>query len=730
MRVIYQNEVAECGYVCLAMVLTHFGRATEVKEISAFRPISANGLSLLDLYDVATDFGLEVEAYQYSPDHIGEIRRGAILHFGGAHFVIFESARRGYVRVIDPAVGRRRIAYDVFSAAVSGYLIQCSPSPDMPRVKARSKVRASLERVRLLNPELTARIRKVLFVAIGTQFAILATPFFGGMALDYVVASDNIDLLGTLVLTFASIFAMGTLGHFVQGYLTEVVFVGVRMNMAEGLVGHLLRNPTSFFEKRNVGDLFVKVKMQEEVDEFATRTAVSMRVDTAVALLGVVLMVLASTMLTAITLSLFFIYVAAAMLIFVRMRDMHALVMEESGRCDDALIETIRAASLIKLSGGETRRVGQFMTRFRGYMSAVLERSRLVTVRESIQKLLGYADVLAVTWFACKLMLSGTISVGVFYSFMIYKSLVTERLTRVINGLITRGLLASAAERIADIVDTDGEHYSAPEALHRAPEMRSFHSLDMLNVSFRYGVSDPWILRDTSLSLRKGDKVAIIGASGTGKSTIFKLLAASESFQEGEIILNGVRWPNLAVDEIRQHAAHMRQGDIILNGSIADNVSMFIGRTDENRVRRVLEEVGLMDDVMRLPMRARTIVSDSIANISAGQRQRLLLARALYMDRELLLLDEPTSNLDSASVDRIARLLSGLDRTVVVITHDHALAAHFERRFELIDGQLQPVCPEGDKAFAADTQVDYEARVQSGSPEMPGRLVQDGLVHA
>ncbi|AIF47242.1 peptidase domain-containing ABC transporter [Dyella japonica] len=690
MRVIYQNEVAECGYACLAMVLSHFGRATDVREISTFRPISSNGLTLTDLYDVATEFGLEVEAYQFGPEHVDEIPRGAILHFGGAHFVVFEKARRGYVRVIDPAVGRRRIAMDVFVASASGYLLQCSPTPDLPQVKARSKVRAALERVRTLNPQLNSRIRKVLFVAIGAQFAILATPFFGGLALDYVVASDNIDLLGALVLTFASIFVVGAMGHFVQGYLTEVVFGEVRMNMTEGLVGHLLRNPIPFFEKRNVGDLFAKIRMQEEVDDFVTRTAVTMRIDVAVALLGTGLMMLASGTLAAITLGLFFVYVMVAMGIFVRMRDVHALIMEESGRCDDALIETIRGASLIKLSGGELRRTGQFMSRFRGYVSAVLERSRLVIFRESMQKLLAYVDVLVITWLACRLMLSGSMSLGVFYSFMIYKSLVTERLTRVINGLIAYGMLSAPVGRVADIADAEGERYSTPDALHRSPETRSFQSLEMQNVSFRYGVSDQWILKEVSLTLRKGDKVAIVGPSGSGKSTIFKLLAASEPLHDGEILLNGIRWPNLAVDEIRRHAAHMRQGDIILYGSIADNVSMFTGQTDEDRVRQVLEDVGLMDDVMRLPMRARTVVSDTIANISAGQRQRLLLARALYMDREVLMLDEPTSNLDPSSVELIARLLAGIDRTVVVITHDHSLASHFDRRFELRDGRLVP----------------------------------------
>ena len=205
MRTIYQNEVAECGYACLAMVLSHLGRATEVRELSAFRPISANGLSLMDLYDVATEFGLAVQAYRFDVADLPSVKRGSILHFGGAHFVVFEKCGHGYVQVVDPASGRRRVSMDTFVASVSGYLLECSATPSMPRIRAKSQVPGALARVRALNPALRRQLAKVMFVALGSQFAILAMPYLGNLVLDYVVSADNINLLSVLVLTFAGI---------------------------------------------------------------------------------------------------------------------------------------------------------------------------------------------------------------------------------------------------------------------------------------------------------------------------------------------------------------------------------------------------------------------------------------------------------------------------------------------------------------------------------------------
>jgi ATP-binding cassette, subfamily B, bacterial CvaB/MchF/RaxB len=311
------------------------------------------------------------------------------------------------------------------------------------------------------------------------------------------------------------------------------------------------------------------------------------------------------------------------------------------------------------------------MTKYKEYLAATLRSARLTNVRDAILKLVNYADTIAITWFAARLMLGGVVSVGVFYSFLIYKSLLSERFAHAINAAFSYFMLSVPAARVADIVECEAERYMPLADSHRATEVQTFERIDVCGVTFRYGVSDEPVLRNAAIEIRRGDKIAIVGPSGSGKSTLFRLLSAAEPLQEGHIALNGIGWRNLTVDEIRRHAAHMRQGDLILHGSIADNVSLFAASVDEDRVHATLAAVGLLDDVMR----TRTVISDTIANISAGQRQRLLLARALYQQRSLLLLDEPTSNLDPASVRHIAALLRGLDRTVVVVTHDLSLAA-------------------------------------------------------
>jgi len=692
MKIIHQNEVADCGYACLAMVLTHFGRATEVRELRRRFPLSANGVRMSDLYDAAVAYGLNAEAFQFEREHLREIRKASIVHLTEGHFVVFEALRGKHVHLIDPAIGRRKLSVDQFMALVSGYLLQCEPTPLLERKKpdTRSDVTRALADLFRLNPGLSARLAKICFISLGVQFATLAAPYLGSLVLDHVVAENNPGLLTILLVTFASIFAIGTFSGFMQTYLTEVVSLYLYKDSTQALFAKLLRNRFSYFEKRHVGDLFARMKSQKEVVDFAGRSLVGMVIDLSLGSLALVLMLVQAPLLAGLAAALFLVYLAVAFMLYPAMRDAQRQLIETSAKCDDGLIETIRSAAMLKLAQQETRRTAFFMERFLQLLNDSFRVAQLSNVRSTILKVVGHIDTILITWISATMMIDGELSVGVFYSFQLFKGLMSTHLSGAVNSIFQMNMLRVPIMRVEDIVDEPAERYEALETVHKASETASFTGIVLKEVGFSYGVSDRPVLRAVDFAVQRGEKVAVVGPSGVGKSTLFKLLSAAEAASSGEIRLNGLDYRNLAVDEVRRHMAHMRQGDIILNGSIADNVSLFEASADGERINHWLRLVGLYDDVMGLPMRAQTLISDTIANLSAGQKQRLLLARALCQQRELLLLDEPTSNLDRDSVLAIGQMLMQIDRTIVVITHDHELASLFQRRYALRDGRLEP----------------------------------------
>jgi ATP-binding cassette subfamily B protein RaxB len=692
-KVIYQNEVADCGYACLAMVLTELGRHTEVRELRGMQPVSANGVRMSDLHDLALRLGLVAEGFQFERAHLLQIRRGAIVHFREGHFVVVEASRRRHVDIIDPARGRRRMTPDQFMQSTTGYLLQCDASAALQAVArpARSEVMQAMGAMFRSDPRLARQLMKIAFISLGVQFATLAAPYLGSLTLDQVVAENNPALLNVLIITFASVFAMGAFSGFMQAYLTEVVFQQLYKDSVRALFAKLMSNRFAYFEKRHVGDLFARLKSQREVVEFAGRSLVGLAVDLSMGLLALGLMLVQAPLLAGLAAALFLVYLVVAFLLYPAMRDAQRQQIETSARCDDALIETIRGAAMLKLAQKESQRTALFMTRLQGFINDSFRVAQLANIRALILKVVGHVDTLVITAISAGMMVDGELSVGAFYSFQIFKGLMSTHLSGAVNSAFQFNMLRVPVMRFNDIVEEPGERYEPLSSCQRAEETRSFLSLELRGVSFSYGFSEHPVLRNLDFSLQRGEKVAIVGPSGAGKSTLFKLLAAAESATRGQVRLNGLDYANLAVDEIRRHMAHMRQGDIILNGSIADNVSLFEASVEGARINALLQQVGLFDDVMRLPMRTLSMVSDTIANLSAGQRQRLLLARALGQQRELLLLDEPTSNLDRDSVMRIGAMLAASPHSMIVITHDQQLAALFERRYRLRDGMLEVV---------------------------------------
>lgn len=690
MKMIHQNEVAECGYACLAMVLTHFGRSTEIRELNSFRPISANGVRMSDLYDVALEFGLAVDAMRFEPHEAKDIKKGSIVHYNGDHFVVFESLRRGKVTLLNPAAGRETVPLSVFLKNVSGYLLECRATPQLPKIKGKSELGVAFGRIFAWNPELKGQLLKILFISLGVQFAALTMPYFGNLVLDHVVVENNLNLLNVLAITFAGIFIIGTFSQYVQAYLTELVFQLTERNSREALFAKLLRNHFSYFEKRNVGDVYSRIGSQTEVVQFASRNFIGLCMNLGIGIPALILMTLQSPLLTAWAFSVFLVYLGVSFALYPAMKEYHRKLSESLASCSDALIETIRSASLIKLAQREGQRTSFFMGRFRVLMNDGFRAHNLGNARDVILKCIDFCDTIVITYLSANLMIRGEISVGVFFSFQMFKGMMSSNLSSAVNTVFQMMLLRVPVARVNDILDCETESYASPEQLHKASETRELVSIAIQDVQFSYGLSDRKVLNGIDLTLEKGQKIAILGPSGAGKSTLFKLLAGAEAPQQGQITLNGINFRNLAVDEIRCHMAHMRQGDIILNGSIADNISMFAAQADDERINELLKAVDLYDDIMSLPMRTRTLVSDTIANVSAGQKQRLLLARALYQQRELMLLDEPTSNLDRESVRKVGRLLAQWPGTVLLITHDRELAGMFERRFELREGVLVP----------------------------------------
>jgi ATP-binding cassette subfamily B protein RaxB len=270
------------------------------------------------------------------------------------------------------------------------------------------------------------------------------------------------------------------------------------------------------------------------------------------------------------------------------------------------------------------------------------------------------------------------------FAFISYKTQFATRVAALINCLVELKMLGLHAERLADICLEPPEKDAAPHSdlSHLAP------SIELRGVSFRYADGEPWILKNADLHIQAGESLAIVGASGAGKTTLLKIALGLLKPTEGEVLFGGHPVRHLGLQNFRRQVGTVMQEDVLLTGSLADNIAFFDAQPDRAQVEACARMAQLHDDICRMPMGYETMVGDLGSGLSGGQRQRLLLARALYKQPRVLALDEATSHLDLNNERAVTAAIAHMQLTRMVIAHRPETIAGAQRVVQLRDGQV------------------------------------------
>lgn len=278
-------------------------------------------------------------------------------------------------------------------------------------------------------------------------------------------------------------------------------------------------------------------------------------------------------------------------------------------------------------------------------------------------------------------------AIGMLFAFISFKGQFTGRVSALIDYAVEIRMLNLHAARLGDIVLAKPEKDDVPA--HNLAHLES--SIELRGVSFRYGDGEPWILRDTHLLLKAGQSVALVGPSGCGKTTLLKVLLGLLEPQEGEVLYGGIPVKHLGLQNYRRRIGTVMQEDVLLAGSIADNISFFDVQPDDAQVEACAKAAAVHEDIARMPMGYQTLVGDMGSSLSGGQKQRVLLARALYRQPAVLALDEATSHLDVTNEKRVTHALASMQLTRIIVAHRPETIAGAQRVVELQMGKAVEV---------------------------------------
>ena len=309
---------------------------------------------------------------------------------------------------------------------------------------------------------------------------------------------------------------------------------------------------------------------------------------------------------------------------------------------------------------------------------------------------LGIENIIFI-YVAVQMVVAGEITLGMVMAMQAYKQNFTGSITRLIDQLMNYRLLDVHLDRISDIA-LEAREPIEPNAIDAA-----FGRIELDNVSFSYGLGQPMVLKGVSMVIEQGKTIAIVGPSGAGKSTLFKILCGLLEPSYGRVLVDGVPLKEFGIRSYRGRLGVVSQEDMLFSGSLAENIAFFDSDYDMQRVMECCRRAEIHDDIMKMPMKYETVVSDMGLNLSGGQKQRILLARALFREPDALLLDEGTAHLDVATEQRVISAIKKLRMTRLLVAHRPETIKAADVIYQVVDGYILRADPKIVDGLASAT---------------------------
>ncbi|PTR41147.1 ABC-type bacteriocin/lantibiotic exporter with double-glycine peptidase domain [Rhodococcus sp. OK611] len=664
---VIQNGMSDCGAACLTMIMRHFGSHHTVSEVADELGVGRDGVTALALVQAARGYGLQVRALGFHASTVlrGEASLPAVAHWHGDHFVVVERVGPTWVHVVDPARGRRRLSHTEFDEGYSGVLLEFDRGALAPR--HRSERSRALWRRELLALALRGRrglIGQILLASLMLQAVGMALPMSSAFLVDRVIPDVDYSLL----LGVVTIVGVAALGYFGVGLVRSALLVRIRSQVDSKvtmtMVERLLQLPFSYFMGRGTGDVVQRISSVRAVRELVTGPVVAAALDGPLAL-GYFVAVFWWSPVVGLWLAGFAaVQVALIGVSSRRMVDLGQRELVGQAAAEGQLIEAIGGIETVKASGAESAVIGHWSRLFATSMEDAARSGRLQgAVDAAFAALRVAAPAVLITVGATQVM-SGQQSLG---QIVALNGIALAALAPIgsLVGTLQRVQLAGAhLRRLGDILEASTEQQGVE--VSDAPELRG--SISLRGVGFRYDPRSNWVLRELDLEVPSGATVALVGRSGSGKSTLARLLLGLFPPTEGSVRYDGADSARMDLSSLRAQFGVVTQDSVLFTGSIAENIALCRPGAGLDEVAEAARVACIHDEIAAMPMGYDTLLREGVG-LSGGQRQRLALARAVLADPRILLLDEATSALDTSTEAAVARNLSTLRQTRIVIAH-------------------------------------------------------------
>ncbi len=664
---VQQVGADDCGPACLAMVLAAHGVHDAASECRELCNAGRDGTRLRTLIAVADRFGLTARAHRAGAKGFDSVALPAIALWQARHFVVVERWSAQRVTIVDPATGRRTLTPGEFAAGFTGTVLTLSPRADIVR-RPKSRLPLWVWYLAAMFRDQPAQfaLAQIVIASVLLQLAGLAGPLFTKLVVDAGTRESTMSL-GLMAAAMTLVVLGKSVTTFVRSLVMTRLQARLDSRLTQGFFEHLLRLPYRFFQGKTSGDLLMRLSSNTMIREILTTQLLSFMLDGPLSVLFLLIMFVVAPPLAALAAALALVQGALALAFLRPLRDLAQRTVVAKSDEQSCLVELMKGVAYIKASGAEQRAYDRWAELFRRQLGVFVERSYLTAKADLALGLVRSASPLLLLWYGAYLVAHASLPLGTMLALTALATSFLTPVTSLVQSTQQLQLLDAYVERLTDVLEAERE--GGAGVSQRLGAKRLSGRMDVRGLSYRFSADGPLIVDDVSFSVSPGEKLGIVGPTGSGKSTILMLLLGLYQPTAGEILYDGIPLSELDPRDVRRWCGVVLQDSAAFAGSFRSNIQLNMPDASAERIAVAAEIAGLANEIRRLPMAYETRIAEGGSNLSGGQRQRLAIARAVAPQPSILLLDEASSHLDVASEAQLNANLERLRCTRLVIAH-------------------------------------------------------------
>lgn len=683
-----QHDITDCGAACLASICAFYKLIMPIARIRQYASTDKKGTNVLGMIEAAHKLGFQAKGVRGNFENLAGIPKPAIAHVIVKevlhHFVVIYDVSESWITVMDPGTGKmEKHTHDEFKKIWTGVLILLLPGEQF---EAGNNKRSVTSRFwNLIKPHRSV-MTQALFGAIMYTVLGLSTSIYVQKIVDNVLVEGNRNLLNLLSTGMILILGLQLFIGSMKSVFALKTGQQIDARLILGYYKHLLKLPQQFFDTMRVGEIISRVNDAVKIRAFINDTALSLVVNLFIVVFSFGMMFTYDWKLALIMLAVIPFYAAIYYIINRINRKGQRKLMEHSADLESQLVESLNSMGTIKRFGLESYANVKTEVGFMKLLKSIFTSASVSIWAGNASELISRLFTIILLWVGSGFVLDNTITPGELLSFYALIGYFTGPASSLIssNTIIQDALIA--ADRLFEIMDLERE--SAENKIELTPEMVG--DITFRQLSFRYG-SRVQVFQDLNLTIPKGKVTAVVGESGSGKSTLLSLLQNMYPLQSGSIHIGDYDIKHISNESLRRIVSVVPQQVDLFNGNVIDNIAVGEFQPDMQRVLRTCQLLGISDFIEKLPNGFNTYLGENGASLSGGQRQRIAIARALYRDPQIIILDEATSSLDSLSEKAVQHTIEKLresGKTVIMIAHRLSTIMGADKIMVIEEGKL------------------------------------------